>query len=185
VHVSSRRKTNNITNMKSLPNIGLDLDGVLADFTLAWHKLYPEVSPEPDTWYFDPKIGERFKAMREADTLDDFYLNIPRLVNPEDLPFEPCCYITSRPVSQKISEEWLRKNGFPEKQVFSVGLKMSKVEAAKQGGVEIFIDDHYDNFKELNDSGIITYLYTASWNTMYDVGHMRLNSLKDILLLQH
>ncbi|HNU60234.1 MAG TPA: hypothetical protein PKI08_09820 [Aquaticitalea sp.] len=132
--------------MKNTPiKIGLDIDGVLADFTLAWHELYPEVSPTPSTWHLDPKIGERFKAMREANTLDDFYLNIKPLINPSEIPFEPHCYITSRPVSVEISKQWLKKNGFPEKPVISLEIKSSKVEAAKNAGVDIFIDDFYEN----------------------------------------
>jgi len=159
--------------------IGLDIDGVLADFTGAWHDLYPEISPTPNTWYLDPKIGERFNSMRESNTLDDFYLNIKPLINPSDIPFEPYCYITSRPVSKEITEQWLRKNGFPEKTVISLDIRTSKVDAAKEVGIEIFIDDFYENFIELNQAGILTYLYTASWNIMYDVGQMRLNSLKE------
>ena len=164
--------------------IGLDIDGVLADFTRAWHELYPEVSPTPTTWYLDPKIGERFKAMREANTLDKFYLNIQPLINPEDIPFEPHCYITSRPVTREITEQWLNKYGFPQKPVISLELRQSKVEAARNAGVDIFIDDFYDNFAELNNHGITTYLYTAPWNIGYDVGHLRINSLKDLLLLK-
>lgn len=175
---------NKFMNTNKFPKIGLDIDGVLADFTLAWHELYPEVSPTPNTWYLDPKIGERFKAMREANTLDVFYLNIKPLVNPKDIPFEPHCYITSRPVSREISEQWLKKNGFPEKPVYSLEIKTSKVEAAKIAGVDMFIDDFYDNFVELNNGGITTYLYTAPWNIMYDVGEMRLNTLKDISLVR-
>lgn len=168
--------------MSTLPKIGLDIDGVLADFTLAWHELYPEVSATPNTWYLDPKIGERFDAMREANTLDDFYLEIKPLINPNDLPFEPHCYITSRPVSSEITERWLDKNGFPKKQVISLELKASKVEAAKKAGVDIFIDDFYVNFIELNEGGITTYLYTAPWNVMYDVGFLRIKSLSDLPL---
>ncbi len=162
--------------------IGLDIDGVLADFTGAWHDLYPEISATPSSWYLDPKIGERFAAMRESNTLDDFYLGIKPLISPQDIPFEPHCYITSRPVSREISEQWLRKNGFPEKQVISLGIRASKVDAAKEAGVEIFVDDFYENFTDLNSAGIYTYLYTASWNISYDVGRMRLNSLKEIVL---
>lgn len=170
--------------MKKQPKIGLDIDGVLANFTLSWHELYPEISPTPNTWYLDPKIGERFKAMREANTLDDFYLNIKPLINPNDIPFEPHCYITSRPVSREISEQWLDNYGFPRKPVISLDIRQSKVIAAKEAGVEIFIDDFYENFIELNNHGVFTYLYTAPWNIKYDVGHMRLNSLKDIPILK-
>lgn len=170
--------------MKITPKIGLDIDGVLANFTLAWHELYPEVSPTPNTWYLDPKIGERFRAMRAANTLDDFYLNIKPHISPEEIPFEPHCYITSRPVTREITEQWLKKNGFPEKPVISLELKSSKVNVAKNAGVDIFIDDFYDNFVDLNNNGVFCYLYTAPWNTRYDVGHMRVNSLRDIPLLK-
>lgn len=165
-----------------MKNIGLDIDGVLADFTLAWHRLYPEVSSKPNTWNLDSKISERFKKMKKDGVLDKFYLNIPILIKPEDIPFEPTCYITARPVDSTVTEEWLELHGFPKKPVITVG-NMSKINATKENNIDIFIDDHYDNFVELNDGGIFCYLCTASWNIEYDVGHMRLNSLKDLPLL--
>jgi len=170
--------------MNTHGNIGLDIDGVLADFTMAWHNLYPEIPSNPNTYYFDKKIMQRFEDMREAGTLDEFYLNIEPLIDPKDLPFEPKCYVTARPVDTEITEQWLDVFGFPKKKVITVPTGTSKVEVMKEAGVEIFIDDYYRNFKELNDAGIFTYLYSAPWNTEYDVGYMRLNSLKDLPLLQ-
>lgn len=163
-------------------NIGLDIDGVLADFSLAWHMLYPEVNPRPNTWNLDSKISERFKKMKEDNVLDDFYLSIEPLIKPEELSFEPTCYITARPVISEITEEWLKIHGFPIKPVITVG-NMSKIVAAKENNVEIFIDDHYDNFLELNNNGIFCYLFTAPWNLQFDVGDMRLNSFKELLNL--
>jgi hypothetical protein len=122
--------------------------------------------------------------MRQNGKLDEFYLNIEPLLKPEDLPFEPHCYITARPVVKEITEQWLDKHNFPGRKVISLDLKQSKVDAAKEAGVEIFIDDCYENFVELNNKGVFTYLYSAPWNARYDVGHMRLNSLKDIPLLK-
>ncbi len=165
------------------PKIGLDIDGVLADFARAWHELYNEINPRPTTWYFDPKIGKRFEAMRKANTLDEFYLNIQPLIYPKEIPFEPYCYITSRPVKGEITEQWLKKNGFPEKPVISLDIRQSKVEAARNVGVDIFVDDHIDNFIELNNGGVTTYLYTAPWNSEFDAGQLRINSLNDLLLL--
>lgn len=165
-------------------NIGLDIDGVLADFNMAWHKLYPEVNPRPDTWYCDDKILDRMKYMKETSVLDKFYLNIEPLINGNDLPFEPCCYITSRPVSSEITKEWLNLYGFPDKPVITVDVGKSKVKAAKENNVNVFVDDHYNNFVELNKEGIVTYLYTASWNLKHDVGHMRINTLNELLILK-
>ena len=169
--------------MNTTRNIGLDIDGVLADFSMAWHLLYPEVNPRPNTWYLDKKIGARFKSMKKDGTLDEFYGNIEPLIKAIELPFEPTCYITARPVDSEITEKWLKSHGFPTKPVITVGINKTKTEAAKENNVEIFIDDHYDNFIELNDAGIFCYLYTAPWNIGYDVGDMRLNSLKDLAIL--
>lgn len=169
-------------NMHS--KIGLDIDGVIADFTMAWHRLYPEIPSAPDTYYFDKNIMQRFDNMREAGILDDFYLSIEPLIKPEDLPFEPHCYVTARPVDTKITEQWLKNFNFPKKKVFTVPTGTSKVDVMKDAGIEIFIDDYYRNFDELNKAGIFTYLYTAPWNASYNVGHMRLNSLKELPLLQ-
>lgn len=167
-----------------MPRIGIDVDGVLADFTKTWSMLYPEIYPKPNSWYMDRRMTKRFEEMRKNGTLDDFYLSIEPLMTPEDMPFEPYCYITSRPVSQEITEQWLDNHHFPARKVISLDIKKSKVEAAKEAGIEIFIDDSYDNFVDLNNSGVFCYLYTAPWNTRYDVGHMRVNSLKDIPLLK-
>ena len=165
-------------------NIGLDIDGVLANFRKAWHFLYPDLPQNPSSYSFDKKIMQRFEDMKNAGTLDEFFLNIEPLIKPEDLPFEPICYITTRPVNSEISEQWLEKHGFPKKEVITVGSRTTKVNAAKDAGIERFVDDYYINFKELNDAGITTYLYSRTWNAKYDVGDLRLNSLKDILLLQ-
>jgi len=171
-------------NYLKLPKIGLDLDGLIIDFTGSWHELYPDTNPAPNSWSCDRKMSDRFNYMRENKTLDDFYLNLKPLIIPEELPFEPHCYITSRPVSKEITEQWLDKLNFPAKKVYSVDIKMSKVDAAKEAGIDIFIDDSFDNFVELNNAGIFCYLYTQPWNVKYDVGHMRLNSLKDLPFLK-
>jgi hypothetical protein len=165
------------------PAIGLDIDGIIADFTGSWNKVYPEIEVNPTAYYFDRNIMQRFKDMKKAGTLDDFYLNLEPLIKPTDIPFEPKCYITARPVDTKITEEWLDKHGFPQKKVITVPTGTSKVEVMKAAGIEIFVDDYYDNFVELNKAGIFTYLYSAPWNKRYDVGHMRINSLKDLPLL--
>lgn len=168
-----------------IKKIGLDIDGVIADFMLAWHELYPEIPRDPNRYDFDENIMKKFDEMRKADTLNDFYLNIKPLLKPEDLPFEPCCYVTARPVETWVTEQWIDVCAFPKKKVFTIPEGKSKVEAMKEGGVEIFIDDYYKNFMELNSAGISTYLYTQPWNKKYDVGNMRINDLKDLPILKY
>lgn len=164
--------------------IGLDIDGVIADFALAWHELYPEIPSDPDRYDFDENIMQRFDDMRETGVLDDFYLSIKPLLKPDELPFEPTCYVTARPVDTKITEQWIDACGFPKKKVITVPTGTSKVNAMKDAGIEIFVDDYYGNFSELNNAGICTYLYSAPWNVKYDVGHMRINSLNDLPILK-
>lgn len=165
-------------------NIGLDIDGVLADFTKGWNKVYPDAAAIPDKYNYDPLMGQRFKAMKAGGTLDNFFLSLEPLFDPKDLPFTPKAYVTARPVDTAITEQWLKKVGFPTAKVITVEWGANKIDAMHEAGIEIFIDDFYDNFRELNDAGIVTYLYSAPWNTMHDVGEMRLKSLKHIVLLQ-
>lgn len=164
------------------PKIGLDIDGVLADFVSSWCDENPDIITKPNSWYLDRKINERFKKMKNDGKLNEFYLNIKPLINPKELPFTPHCYITSRPVDNNITEKWLDKYDFPARPVKTVDVRTSKVNIAKEMNVEIFIDDSFENFVDLNNNDVFTYLYTAPWNEKYDVGHMRINSLKDIPL---
>jgi len=158
--------------------IGLDVDEVLAQWTPAWCKQWGMV--EPSSWFFDREIIKRFDSMREAGTLDPFYLSLDVLTKPNDIPFEPYCYVTSRPVSGQITEQWLDINGFPHRPVHTVGLGESKVETIKNLGLDIFVDDRFDNFVQLNQAGICCYLFDAPHNQRYDVGYKRLKSLKDL-----
>jgi len=95
-------------------NIGLDIDGVLADFTRGWNNVYPDAPAMPDKYNYDPKMGQRFKAMKAAGTLDDFFLSLEPLFDPKDLPFIPKGYVTARPVETNVTEQWLTNVGFPK-----------------------------------------------------------------------
>jgi hypothetical protein len=132
----------------------------------------------PVFWNFDKEIGEKFRQLKEDK---DFWLGVPPKIDPNSLPFEPTCYITSRPIPTEWTEEWLQKNGFPARPIYTVGVDMSKLEAAKDAGIDIFVDDRYENFVELNRAGICTYLMDAPHNQRYDVGHKRIKNLKELL----
>lgn len=172
-----------IKSFLNMPKIGLDIDEVICDWVNEWRKLW-DIKDVATSWFFDRQIKEKFKKMKENNTLDDFYLNLPPLIKGSDLPFEPFAYITSRPVDVKISETWLDTNGFPTKPVYCVGSGKSKVDIAKQVGIDIFVDDSYDNFVALNNAGIFCYLFDAPHNHKYEVGHHRIKSLNEIPIVK-
>lgn len=158
--------------------VGLDIDEVLCDWLGAWCQYWD--LKVPDSWFFDRDITFKFDKMKEEKSLDEFYSNLKPLINPIDIPFEPHCYVTSRPVNTETTVAWLDRFGFPARPVITVPVGTSKVDVIKAAGVEIFVDDRFDNFVELNNAGICTYLYDQPHNRRYDVGFKRIYSLKEL-----
>ena len=156
--------------------IGLDVDEVLADWVGHWTKYHNQ--PIPEAWSFDREIGKKFTELKEDK---DFWLSIPVKTLPTDIPFEPHCYVTSRSIPKEWTEEWLDKNGFPTVPVYSVGLGESKVDVIKKSGIEIYVDDRFENFVELNNAGICCFLFDAAHNQRYDVGFKRIKSLRELV----
>jgi hypothetical protein len=163
----------------SVPKIGLDIDEVLCDWVGAWCKKFGYCVPE--NWHFSYKNKDHFDSF-SPDDLKEFYLNIPPKIKASEIPFEPHCYITSRSVPEEITKEWLVKHGFPSTEVYSVPFGASKVEVAKKSGIDIFVDDRYENFVELNNAGICTFLLDAPHNRRYNVGYKRIKSLKELIM---
>lgn len=161
------------------PKIGLDIDEVLCDWIGGWCK-YRGIE-RPTAWYFDRGLLSEFEEMKNKGVLDSFYLDLAPLISPLDLHFEPHCYITSRPVSTEITEEWLRIHGFPARPVFTTTPERTKLVIAQEQGVEIFVDDSFSNFYELNKGGVMCYLMDAPHNHRYDVGHKRIRSISELM----
>lgn len=158
------------------PKIGLDVDEVLSCWTQHWTEYFD--MPIPTAWNFDRRSFAKFEKMRDDK---EFWLSIPVKTRPEDIPFEPHCYITSRIIPIEWTMEWLDKNGFPTVPVYSVGHNQSKVQVARESGIDVFVDDKFENFVELNNSGIYCYLFDAPHNQRYDVGLKRIKSLKELI----
>lgn len=159
--------------------IGLDIDEVLADWIGDWTDIRD--LPKPSSWFFDRELLDKFEEMKSKGELDKFYMELKPLIKPEDIPFEPHCYITSRPVDSAVTEAWLAKHGFPARPVFTTTKERTKVVIAKEQGLDIFVDDAWHNFKALNQAGICTFLMDAGHNQRYDVGFKRIKSLKEIM----
>lgn len=174
---------NRLKPFLNYPKIGLDIDEVLANWVDAWRDRF-DINNVPTSWFFDRQIKERFEEMRASGELDEFYLNLEPRVLSKDLPFVPHCYITSRPVETEVTIQWLDKHGFPARPVYTVPVGTSKVEVAKKAGVEVFVDDSWDNFVDFNKNGITCYLFDQPHNNFADVGHLRIKSLKELPLIQ-
>lgn len=159
------------------PKIGLDIDCVLADFVGHWVKYFNQDFPE--WWYFDREMQKKMEEMKDNK---DFWMSMPVLTPASEIPFEPHCYITSRIIPNEWTEEWLDKNGFAAKPVYTIGINESKVEAAKQAGITLYIDDSMANFIALNRAGICTYLFDAKHNQRFNVGYKRIKTLKDLYI---
>lgn len=164
---------------KPIKKIGLDIDEVLCDWVNPWCKKFG--LPRPTSWGFQRNIMKHFKEMRESGELAEFYMSLQPLMKPSDIPFEPYCYVTSRPVPSEVTEKWLDLHGFPVKPVITVPAGESKVEALKTAGVDVFVDDRYENFEELNRNGILCYLWDSAHNQRYNVGYKRIKSLKELM----
>lgn len=159
------------------PRLGLDIDEVLADWVGAWMKRHG-MTKIPESWNFMRGISDRFDEMKDDD---QFWLDIKPKCSPSDLPWEPVVYVTARPVRSEISEQWLDMHGFPVAPVITIPPGGSKVETLKEHGVEIYVDDRWDNFQDISqNSNIICFLMTCEHNLRFNAGYKRIYSLKDL-----
>lgn len=156
--------------------IGLDIDEVIADWTGAYGKRF-KTNGKPAHWNFDRSIGERLGSLKKDK---NFWMDIEAKFEGKDINFEPVVYVTSRVIPTEWTEEWLNKHGFPAAPVVTVGHGESKLDALKKHNVDVFVDDSFSNFAELNKNGILCYLFDAPHNSKHDVGHKRIKSLKQI-----
>lgn len=156
--------------------IGLDIDEVLADFVGAIMKRFPNKIKERSIYWNDPILHECFAQVRDDE---EFWLSIEPTI--KELPFEPHCYITSRSINKDITQKWLDMNGFPHAPLYAMKQGESKVEAAKESGCDVFVDDSYEHFIDLNKNGIFCYLFDAPHNRRYDVGFRRIKSLNELV----
>lgn len=157
--------------------IGLDIDDVLSE----WVTPFTELAgvPIPTSWYFGfPQHHARL--VENGLDYNNFMRNLPVKTKPEDIPFEPTAYITNRSnpdVPVEIAQEWIAKNGFPQVKVIQT---IDKVTAAKELNLDIFVDDKFETFMQMNQAGILCYLFDAPHNRKHNVGYKRIKSLKEL-----
>lgn len=156
--------------------IGLDIDDVLAEWCPTFSKLANIDIPK--NWNFGfPKLVA--KMIEDGMDYQEVIENLPMKTRPEDIPFEPVVYITHRnhtPV--EVAERWIAKNGYAQAPVVQTE---NKIQACIDHKVDIFVDDKYDTFVQMNKAGICCFLFDAPHNHRYDVGHKRIYSLKELV----
>jgi 5'(3')-deoxyribonucleotidase len=158
-----------------VPKIGLDVDEVLAAFVPAYCSRYN--LPIPHCWNFDPLFSEHMEELKQDKS---FWLNIKPLIKPEDLPFEPAAYITSRVIPNEWTQAWLNLHRFPVAPVITTTSGFNKAEHIKELQLDYFVDDNMEIFAELTRQGICCFLMDAEHNRRYDVGYKRIKNLHEL-----
>lgn len=159
--------------------IGLDIDECIANFTGAYG-VKTGIDISPNHWSFCYEVGKNFDDWRKDGTLNEFYMNqIEPLLKGSDLPFEPTCYITNRPVDSTLTKTWLKLHNFPLTEVYTTKNRNEKVKVALEQKLDYFIDDNFDTFVEMNKAGVCCFLMDAPHNKKYDVGYKRIVNFND------
>lgn len=167
--------------------IALDCDGVICNFTGGTIKRAKELGlefvnsiDEVNCWDIHPNFS---KVMKEAWGDADFWLNLNPL---NTISFTPHCYITSRPIETKVTEQWLDKHGFPKAKVITVAKPEDKIQHLLDEGVDLLIDDLHSTVRAALDAGIKAFLFVQP----YQRGHEqeckdlpKLHSLEDLKIL--
>lgn len=161
------------TTKKEL-RIGLDIDDVIADFCTHFFQYLDFEDKSPATEWEDPRIIRYYKEVLH-DNL--FWKTMPKLTKPENINFKPVMYVTARGSHTK-TDEWLKRHNYHEAPVYYTD-GGSKVDILK-GNVDIFIDDSYKNYLELNKNGIKCLLFDRPHNRKYDVGKNRIYNIEDV-----
>lgn len=152
--------------------IGLDVDGVLCDFgtgvikraqAMGLHEGFPTCREEVTCWDMGPNFSQ---IMKDAWLDSNFWLSLDPLRD-SNLPFEPECYITSRPVATVVTAMWLAKHGFPAADVICVPKPEDKLQHIIDYDLDLFVDDLFSTVRMIREAGREAVLYKAP----YHVGH--------------
>lgn len=171
--------------------LGIDLDGVLADFVKGFNKRVllqtKKVMPAVATcwdWYRQAGVTEEEDKLLWKSIANDacFFKDLDPLPNaPDDLRLltklardgHQVYFITTRPgaYAQIQSGDWLLMHGYRESPaVLLAGSPESKAQLATALKLDLFIDDRPENVQEVSKTDTRTFLLTTPYNTSMQVG---------------
>ncbi len=163
--------------------IAFDIDGVLASFSEAFKNKAKEMGLlkiDEDITQYHWDFPDYLQPVWDTIKNDrDFWLNLEPLCG-HQFNYDIIAYVSSREIPQEWSKEWLDKNNFPPAPVYHTNGD-TKLEILKSLSIDLFVDDSYKNFVNLNKNGICTFLFDAEYNRKYDVGYKRLTDLKNLV----
>jgi len=166
------------------PRVGLDVDGVYANFTRAFTSLATSMGltdkatdgDEQPTWDFAWDSAPAWTVVKNSW---NWWMTLPPLVDGEDvletnymIEHADVFFITSRVPSLGLSIEqqtvgWLKGIGVNADRAVVIAARR-KGELCKALGVTAMLDDNVDNLIELRDSGILavcrSWPYNAAWD---------------------
>lgn len=177
--------------------IGLDVDGVLADFSTAFSSLGRALgltldvrsADEQPTWDFDWPTD---KAWRIVDTSINWWEKVPALLDQEDvndinnlLVSHKVYFLTNRPDSSmpynRTAEEqtrnWLRGIGiFPH--IGTILSVPNKAEVAKALHLDVILEDSPANLEDLIDHGVYCVKMSRPYNEAFS-GNANVTSIEE------
>lgn len=167
--------------------IGLDIDGVVGDFTrsifreLKKHGLVPyDCIDDPElvtNWDFGPHYAKEFdEYWNQLDPVEHntlLYL-MDKLDHP---PFKPVAYVSARKVPASISSCWIKRVKLPKAPIYHTA---DKVEVLKKLKINLFVDDKPEHFRDINKAGIVCLLRDQPYNRDVEAGPYRIKSLDEV-----
>lgn len=162
--------------------VGLDLDGVVADFFTAYKERF-EFEGEVKTYNIEPDFIGNMNRLAQDNEAGMFYMNLGVLDKPSD--FVPSCYITARDhfVSPQATHNWMERHNevLPYAPVYQVGNTRDKIQLiVEQDLCDIYVDDSPTAFIEFRKAGIACYLYDAPYNQHVQAGSYRIKNLAEL-----
>jgi len=142
-------------------NLGLDIDGVICDFTAGIFSVAGiPLRRVAEVQSYDYKPVLDFKPIWARVRGDElFWLGLA----PLETTIPQCCavYLTSRYCSDAVTRQWLHVHGFPKLPVVNTQDKAGKLQEL---GLDGLVDDHAEHFMAAQAVATQNFLVSRPWN---------------------